>query len=397
MKKDLDDYLVILAYVILTLGLLLCAMENIERPWYAIFISLAIIISFTLKELFYYYIEDNNKVYLLLFFIEILIILLLSFVSKGRSFELFYIVVMYQVVFNFKRGFYISISIVVYLLCLLSNFIKFGNLEYSSFVSSEILDFFAFAMIFTILCLLKYIDSINKNLEATKNSLSIKNLELTNANENIKHAYKKNEEYLIIEERNKMAREIHDTVGHTLTTALVEMEVCSILLNDNVDKASEKINSAISQVRKGLFEVRSSVSALKKEEDIDYSKEILELISNTISHTEVVIHHAIDDFHKEDNEVKKCIYRALQEGLTNGIRHGGANAFVFKLKYSEHGLLFSLEDNGKGCSQIKKGFGIKAMEDRVNEVKGELNIISDSNEGFNIYIIFNKNEVKIYD
>lgn len=396
MKKDLDDYLVILAYVILTLGLLLCAIENIQKPWTTIFVSLAIIVSFTLKELFHYYIEDNKKAYLLLFFIEMLTIVLLSFVSKGRSFELFYIVVMYQAVFTFKRNFSIFISIVVYLLSLLSNYFKFGHLDYSSFVKSEMLDFFAFSMVFTILCLLKYIDSINKNLEAAKNSLSIKNLELTNANDNIKAAYKKNEDYLIIEERNKMAREIHDTVGHTLTTALVEMEASSILLKDNMDKASEKINSAISQVRKGLFEVRSSVSALKKDENTDYSKEILELMENTISHTEVVIHHEIDNFHKEDNEIKKCIYRALQEGLTNGIRHGGANAFVFKLKYRDHDLLFSLEDNGKGCSQIKKGFGLKSMEDRVKEVKGELTIISDSDEGFNIYIKF-KNGVKIYD
>lgn len=396
MKKNLDDYLVILAYVILTLGLLLCAIENIENPWNTIFISLTIIGSFTLKELFKHYKEDNKKIYLLLLFTEILIILLLGFISKGRSFELFYIVLMYGVIFNFKRGFSIFISMMIYSLSLFSNYFKFGYLEYSSFVKSEVFDFFAFAMIFTILNLLKYIDTINKNLEVTKNSLSIRNLELTNANDNIKAAYKKSEEYLVIEERNKMAREIHDTVGHTLTTALVEMEAGSILLKNNVDKASQKLESAISQVRKGLFEVRSSVSALKKEEDTDYYKGILELIANTISHTEVVIRSEIDNFSKEDNVLKKCIYRALQEGLTNGIRHGGANAFVFKLKYRGHGLLFSLEDNGKGCSQIKKGFGLKAMEDRVNEVNGELNIISDSDEGFNIYINL-KNEVKNYD
>lgn len=396
MNKNLEDYLVILAYVILTLGLLLCAIENIEGPWITIFISLTIIVSFTLKELFKYFIEDNKKIYLLLFFIEILIILLLSLVSKGRSFELFYIVVMYQVIFNFKRGFSLFISIIVYLLSFLSNYFKFEYLEYSSFVKSEMLEFFAFAMIFTILYLLKHIDSINKNLEVTKNRLSIKNLELTNANDNIKEAYKKNEEYLIIEERNKMAREIHDIVGHTLTTALVEMEAGSILLKNDVDKASKKLDSAISQVRKGLFEVRSSVSVLKKEETIDYSREICELIESTASHTEVVIRHEIDNFFKEDNKIKKCIYRALQEGLTNGIRHGGANAFVFKLKYIDNGLLFSLEDNGKGCSQIKKGFGLKAMEERIKEVKGDLNIISDSGEGFNIYINF-KSGVNFHD
>ncbi len=396
MKKDLDDYLVILAYVILTLGLLLCAIENIQSPWSTIFISLAIIVSFTLKEIFKHYIEDNKKIYLLLLFTEILIILLLSIISKGRSFRLFYIVVIYQVIFNFRRGFPILICTIVYLLSLLSNYFKLGSLEYSSFIKSEMLDFFAIVMIFTILYLLKHIDSVNKNLEVAKNKLSVKNLELATANDNIKEAYKKNEEYLIIEERNKVAREIHDTVGHTLTTALVEMEAGSILLKNNVDRASKKIDSAISQVRRGLFEVRSSVSALKKEEDTDYYKEILELISNTISHTEVIIRSEIDDFSKEDNELKKCIYRALQEGLTNGIRHGAANAFVFKLKYGQQGLLFSLEDNGKGCSQIKKGFGLKAMEDRVKEVKGELSIISDSDEGFNIYINL-KNEVKIYD
>ena len=60
MKRDLEDYLVILAYVVLTLGLLLCAMENIEWPWNTIFISLSIIVLFTLKELVKYYTQDNK-------------------------------------------------------------------------------------------------------------------------------------------------------------------------------------------------------------------------------------------------------------------------------------------------------------------------------------------------
>ncbi|MBC8062834.1 MAG: sensor histidine kinase [Clostridiaceae bacterium] len=396
MKRDLEDCLVILSYVILTVALLLVALENILRPWNAIFISLSIIVTFTLKEFVKYYKEDNKNIYLLLFFIEIFMIILLSFISKGRGFELFYIVVMYQVIFRFKKGFTILVSIIIYSLSLLRNYFALGYIEYISFVKYEILDFFILAMIVTILYVLKHIDSINKNLEATKNKLIIKNILLTDANDNIKEAYRKNEEYLIIEERNKMAREIHDTVGHILTTALVEMEAGNILLRDDVDKASQKIDSAIDQVRKGLVQVRGSVSALKKGEDIDYYNEVLELIANTILHTEVAIRYEIDNFSKEDNEIKKCIYRALQEGLTNGIRHGGSTAFVFKLKYNKNELLFSIEDNGKGCSQIKKGFGLKAMEERVKEVKGKFNIISDKGEGFNIYIDFNS-EVKVYD
>jgi signal transduction histidine kinase len=159
---------------------------------------------------------------------------------------------------------------------------------------------------------------------------------------------------------------------------------------DAFNNANNKILSATSQVRKGLKEVRSTAKALSKDIEINHYEECLRLIKNTISHAAVDIKCDIDNFENEEEVTKKCIYRTLQEGLTNGIRHGGARIFVFKLKYAENSLKFSLEDNGCGTSSIQNGFGLKAMEERVKEARGKLRIESELDEGFNIYINFSR-------
>ncbi|MDP4177821.1 MAG: histidine kinase [Bacillota bacterium] len=402
MKDKLEHYLIIIIYIVLVISLIFCAIENISSPWKSLYISLAIIASFTVKQLFIQLKYQNNPVFYLLIAADIVMTLYLSAATNGTSFRMFYFVIMYEVIFSIKEAKAALICTSFYMMDIAANYYKMGHTNTAAFFKFELYNFPEYLLVSVVLFLVKYIIDINHNLFEVQRNLEVSNVELNETYKNLKDAYKKNEDYLIIQEKNKLARSIHDTVGHTLTTALVEMEASKILMEDYIsktknisktntilEKSSQKLEAAVSQVRKGLNEVRNSVSALGSK-DTDYYKEIINLINDVKKHTDIKIIHDIDHIDGENIELKKCIFRALQEGITNSIRHGGASAIVFKLKNREDCLFFSLEDNGKGCCFYKKGFGLSAMEERVQESGGDLQIMTQPHEGFNIYIKFHK-------
>jgi signal transduction histidine kinase len=224
-------------------------------------------------------------------------------------------------------------------------------------------------------------------VEEALKDITLKKLETENLYNNLKEAYEKVEMITLLRERNKISREIHDTVGHTLTTVLVELEAGKRLLNKDIDLASEKLNLAQEQVRKGLNDIRSSVRMLEKGEAImDFYGSLEALIKETQLHSEVVIKKQVDTKLQLSKEVQAVILSAITEGLTNGIRHGRSTAFVISLYKKGETLKFSLQDNGIGSGTLNLGFGLRAMRDRVRELDGSFNIYSEKEEGFEIEI-----------
>jgi len=204
---------------------------------------------------------------------------------------------------------------------------------------------------------------------------------------NLKGAYEKLEMMTILKERNKIAREIHDTVGHTLTTVLVEIEASKRLIRVNSDLSLEKLNLAQGQVRKGLNDIRSSVRVLEKgDELLEFYPSLEALIKDTELHSEVTIKAQIDSSLILNRQAEKILFSSLLEGLTNGIRHGRSTAFLFKLFMKEDRVCFSLEDNGVGAGTLSLGFGLRAMRDRVYELDGSFDINSDIEEGLELLI-----------
>jgi signal transduction histidine kinase len=87
-------------------------------------------------------------------------------------------------------------------------------------------------------------------------------------------------------------------------------------------------------------------------------------------------------------EIELTIFRALQEGLTNGIRHGASTRFHFSLFYQNHQIQFRLTDYGNGSSHIVRGFGLNSMKDRVEEAGGGLTIAkNESTAGVTLEIV----------
>lgn len=139
------------------------------------------------------------------------------------------------------------------------------------------------------------------------------------------------------------------------------------------------INRTKEYIDNGLDDVRSSVQLLHENVlDQPFIPELIKLIDETMRQTQVEITCEIDAaLPKLQPIVEITIYRALQEGLTNGIRHGCSTHFEFSLTYREGQIRFILSNNGKVPSQFVHGFGLKAMNERVKEIGGELTILNE--------------------
>ncbi|QHW29419.1 response regulator [Paenibacillus rhizovicinus] len=207
----------------------------------------------------------------------------------------------------------------------------------------------------------------------------------------MRHTYEAMMEVSVLEERNRIARDIHNVVGHTLTAAVVQLEAGKHLINLDTERASEKMDLASQLVRKGLDEIRSSVHQLADErETVDLQRDLARLVRETEAHAGVCIHCEIEPMPKLSFFQIKLLCHALQEGLTNGIRHGRSTRFHFRLAYAsgDRRIAFALRNNGLVPRALAFGFGLGALRDQVELAHGSLCLEPVPHEGMELRIIF---------
>lgn len=190
-----------------------------------------------------------------------------------------------------------------------------------------------------------------------------------------------------LEERNRIAREIHDTVGHTLTTILVQIEAGKRLIHKDSQQALKNLELSQEQVRSGLNDIRQSLRMLKSgNESNQLIPPIQSFIEEINENTNIKIKYDIAKINLT-SEQNYVLYRVLQEGITNGIRHGEATQFYCQLVFIDERINFSLEDNGKGSLHVVYGMGLSAMKERVEALNGTFLIETEQEKGFKIKII----------
>lgn len=191
-------------------------------------------------------------------------------------------------------------------------------------------------------------------------------------------------EISVLEERNRISHEMHDVVGHTLTAAIVQLEATKKLA-DQKGLLLDKLDLLSELVRKGLNDIRKAVRLITSEEPpaLPLEAALRELILYTEDTMEVAVASSITlpAGLSLGRVAEGVLYHALQEGLTNGIRHGRATAFTFSLYVSsEHMLLFELSNNGEAYRTQQPGFGLAAMAERIGLLGGTLSIGSARDE-----------------
>lgn len=189
-------------------------------------------------------------------------------------------------------------------------------------------------------------------------------------------------EVAVLEERNLIAHDMHDQVGHTLTAAMIQIEASKLLLESDPDRAIRKMDAAHDSVREGLDQVRRTVRMLKTVEEQEALLPAMHrLIRQTEEQTGVTVDYMIAPLPALDEALSATMYRALQEGLTNGIRHGGCARFSFQLSLDTPYLRFRLANDGQSYADGPLGFGLTAMKERAEKLGGTFAIGANGERG----------------
>ncbi|TXK79635.1 sensor histidine kinase [Paenibacillus sp. N3.4] len=306
---------------------------------------------------------------MLFLFVQLALALVISVLSEDFFAQIYILILIGEFTFHRSKNHSIIFTIVSYVCCVLSLRIYhyFPPFEQIYYVLPRIIEYFA---IFGISLLAKIAFQQKNQLAEDNEQLRIASMEL--------------ERKAKLQERTRISREIHDSVGHTLTSALTGLQTASHAIGkSHYPLALEMINRTKENILSGLDDVRTSVHLLRENmPDHKFIPELQGLIHDTKKQTNVEIASEIDPSMPELSPmIEIAIYRALQEGLTNGIRHGSSTYFHFTLNYDAAYIRFMLSDNGKAPSQIIHGFGLNAMKERVEDVGGKLSISSKDYAG----------------
>lgn len=177
------------------------------------------------------------------------------------------------------------------------------------------------------------------------------------------------------EERNQIAREIHDSVGHRLTALLMQMEVARL------QTSNEEMKNKFSELKKlaqaSLQDIREAVRTLKSEETAGIQA-VIQLIRKLESESQLRLSITMKTGVLSaviSNQQSVVIYRSIQEALTNMMRHSSSREASIEFQIvAERDLRFQISHPLKDKIQIKEGFGLKSMRERLNEIDGRLTI-----------------------
>ena len=229
-------------------------------------------------------------------------------------------------------------------------------------------------------------------LQLTNKVLSERQMrqKLANANEQLKEYSQKIEELATLQERNRIARDIHDSLGHALTSLNIQMQTAVKLWEKEPTLAHSFLTQAQSLGKTAMQEVRKSISTLREDpkEEQPLEARIETLADDYRRGTGLVICTNITRCGTVSKPIAKTIYRIVQESLTNIFKYAEATEVRIELKTTPEELSLTVEDNGKGFNPKQKhsGFGLQGMQERVVTVNGQFQLISASGKGCRIEV-----------
>ena len=206
-------------------------------------------------------------------------------------------------------------------------------------------------------------------------------------------------ELAVLKERNRISRDIHDSVGHALSTAIIQLNAMEVIASKENSSVAPLALNLREFLKNCLQEVREAISTLKPSEYQTYQElyRIEELIENFKKLSGMNVRLTISKQKWElSPKMGLTLYRAIQETLSNALRHGQATDASISIHFSPDHVVLTAENNGIGCPNFQKGVGLTSMSERVSEVNGKVHFIP-STVGFKIRITIPKGKGESYD
>ncbi len=376
MDRTIKLWLNILLFVFLVLILSFTIAFNNKNMETMLVLSSILVTSVSIRYLFFYESKKFYNIGIASICIDAVIVYIMSSMDTYGICRMFYLVLIGDTI--------IFYPILLGLIMWTAGFLTFLTVTYVLNKSAKLFalpSYLASGILSVIF--ISFIMSIVKYVIIQHSRLDITMKELEAAHEQLKETSKQLEMMTIVKERNRIAGEVHDTIGHTLTTVLVEIEAGKRIMKKDTDKALYKLELAQEEVRKGLGDISKSIKTINSGSTgfENFESSVEKIVKDTKLHTGVQIECRFENISNVPKAVGNVLLKALKEGITNGIRHGKCNGFTLEITLENTFITLRLVDNGIGYEKLDYGFGLTTMKERMEGVGGSMNLHSEPGKG----------------
>ncbi len=278
----------------------------------------------------------------------------------------------------------------ILLYSLVTNVLEIGIVFGFGLLDGERLTALFFIVVIRTVCLIVvgiFVNQLITRLRAQHDSLRVANLQLT-------HYASTLEELTISRERNRMSRELHDTVVHTLSGLSVQLETTKAYLDIQPDIARQLIDHSLEATRSGLQETRRAIKSLRASplDDLGLVKAIRMMTNTAAQRGRFAVELSLPEHDPVFSpDVEQCLYRVAQEAVENVIRHANARQVCVRLTAKERAIELLIQDDGVGFNPENGHqpghFGLEGIRERARLAGGELTIHSASGSGTTIRLV----------
>ena len=191
-----------------------------------------------------------------------------------------------------------------------------------------------------------------------------------------------NEKLLLSQERNRIAQQVHDTTGHTLTMLSSYMKLAEVSVKDEKkDEALEYIRDARSLASGGITELRETINLLRTAPEHELVTQGVMQLAGMVKEIPVEVTIRGEDSPKYSH-LSRVVYDTVRESITNSLKYAKASRIDVVIKFQEKEIDLTIADDGCGCSEIKDNNGLRGIRERIAGAGGEVRFISSEGGGF---------------
>ena len=352
-------------------------------------ICAVVIIILEISEYFFWKYEPPLKIQYIYFVLRAIpFMLLISIRSTDLYAFIFGPLLIFYAVFLFRKGTRVVIFALVFIISFAVPYFATEPSHFKAPPSDSVI------LLMNILRLGKVIFFYVMGILMLEDKKSIiKNRELLNelkeSNAKIKNYASKIADTVAVEERNRLARDIHDSIGHYLTATNIQLAKAKAFFSIDPEASLAAIENARKASKEAMDDVRESVRSLKDMENF----QLTEILKNTIARIEgsgIEIDYRITG---DDSDcsyaVKLALFRIIQEALTNAVKYSGCSMISISILFENWNASAIIKDNGSGFdteSIPETSSGLNGIRQRIELVRGEVDINSEIGKGTVIYV-----------
>ncbi|WP_253197508.1 sensor histidine kinase [Clostridium algidicarnis] len=263
--------------------------------------------------------------------------------------------------------------------------------KFSEPIEDSVINFVLLGIFFILLSYISRLYSTKVEAQQLYDKLRVSDEKLIEANKELQGYVEYIEELTLLKERNRISRDIHDSVGHTLSTAMIQLSAMEAIAEKENSYMKDMVGNLRAFINESFQDVKRAVRELKPDEYDNYQGilRLQEVCKNFERMSGVVVKVIISkgDWNLSTKQVNH-LYRMTQEILSNSLKHGKATMVKVIMNFTEDEFIISFSDNGLGTDKIvESGLGLKSIKERTAEIDGIVDIKSSRGNGFFVKVI----------